>query len=96
MTNAEPTDHTIAQGRALVQAIETLGTIELNNPFERAVAELFQAAYRRRLIEIIETAPPWVVDQIPSAFEHIRERPVALWTGESSDVPSHPSTPVPA
>jgi hypothetical protein len=30
------TDHLISQGRALVRAIEALGTIEPTGPFERA------------------------------------------------------------
>jgi hypothetical protein len=37
------TNRTIAQGRALVRAIEALGTIEPSGPFERAVARVLLA-----------------------------------------------------
>jgi hypothetical protein len=67
MINSELTDRTITQGRMLVAAIETLGTIEWSNPFEQAVAGLFQAAYERRLTEMIEAAPSWVANAILSA-----------------------------
>lgn len=66
MTNPDLTDSAIVQGCALVEAIKALAAIELPNPFERAVAKLFQAAYRRQLMEIIEAAPSWVVDQLGS------------------------------
>ena len=45
----ELTSRIIAQGRALVRAIEALGTIEPTGPFERALARLLIAAYKRRL-----------------------------------------------
>lgn len=38
MTNLELTDRILRQGRALVRAIEALGTIEPTGPFERALA----------------------------------------------------------
>ena len=43
MTNPELTLRIIAQGKALVRAIEALGTIEPSGPFERAIARLLQA-----------------------------------------------------
>jgi hypothetical protein len=78
MTSPELTDSVITQGRALVQAVEALGTVDIQDPFERAVAELFQAAYERRLMEIVESTPPWIAEQILSAFEHAEDLPPAL------------------
>jgi hypothetical protein len=43
-----PTDRVLRQGRALVRAIEALGTIEPSGPFERPLARLLMAAYKRR------------------------------------------------
>ena len=40
MSDREPTDRIILQGRALVRAIEALGTIQPSGPFERALARL--------------------------------------------------------
>jgi len=54
MTALAPTDHPISQGRALVCAIEP------NGPFERALARLLMAAYKRRLRAIVKVAPVWV------------------------------------
>jgi len=78
MTSPELTDSTIIQGRTLVQAIEALGSIESSDPFERVVAELFQAAYRRRLTEIIEAAPEWVAEEILGASEHVGDQRAVL------------------
>jgi hypothetical protein len=47
MTNPELTDRILRQGRALVRAIEALGTIQPTGPFERALARLLMAAYKR-------------------------------------------------
>jgi len=44
---ADLTNRTIAQGRALVRAIEALGTIQPTGPFERALTCLLMAAYKR-------------------------------------------------
>ena len=63
MTNPELTDHIIAQGRAFVRAIESLGTIEPTRPIERALARLLVAAYKRRLRAIVEAAPAWVSEE---------------------------------
>jgi len=41
---SNPTDRIILQGRALVRAIEALGTIKPTGPFERALARLLMAA----------------------------------------------------
>jgi hypothetical protein len=40
VTISDPTDRIIAQGKALVRAIEALGTVEPTGPFERALARL--------------------------------------------------------
>jgi hypothetical protein len=58
VTIPDPTDRIIAQGRAFVRAIEALGTIEPTGPFERALARLPMAAYKRRLREIVKVRPP--------------------------------------
>ena len=64
-------------GPALVRAIEALGTIEPTGPFERALARLLMAAYRRRLRGIGEAAPAWVAEEILNASEHVGDdRPV--------------------
>ncbi len=51
------TDRIIRQGQALVRAIESLTII---GPFERAIAGLLVAAYKRRLRGIVELVPDWV------------------------------------
>jgi len=51
------TNRIIRQGRARVRAIESLTTI---GPFERAIARLLVAAYKRRLRGIVELVPDWV------------------------------------
>jgi hypothetical protein len=38
------TDRTLTQDRALVRAIEALGTIEPSGPFERALAQMLATA----------------------------------------------------
>jgi len=81
MNSPELTDGIIAQGHALVRAIDAIDTIELGDPFARAMAELFQAAYERRLMEIVEAAPVWVAEELLSASEHIDGRWMALRVG---------------
>jgi hypothetical protein len=51
MTTPAATDRILTQGRALVRAIEALGTIQPSGPVERALARLLMAAYKRRLRE---------------------------------------------
>jgi hypothetical protein len=48
MNDPTRTDHILTQGKALVRAIEALSTIEPIGPFERALARLLLAAYKRR------------------------------------------------
>ena len=76
---SELTDRVIAQGKALVRAIEALGTIEPSGPFERTMARLLMAAYKRRLRAIVEAVPEWVAEEILSASERIGDRRAALW-----------------
>ena len=70
MTNPDLTDRIILQGRALVRAIEALGTIQPSGPFERALA---------RLRPTVAAAPSCVGGEILSASEAIRDKRPALW-----------------
>ena len=79
MTDPELTYRVIA----LVRAIEALGTIEPSGPFERAIAGLLLAVYKRRLRAIVETASSWVAEEILSASEHIGEDRAAVWMSEN-------------
>jgi hypothetical protein len=74
--NPDPTDRILTQGRALVHAIEALGTIEPTGPFELALGRLLMAAYKRRLRAIVETAPAWVSEEILSASERGKAAPL--------------------
>jgi len=69
VTGSELTDRIIAQGRALVRAIEALGTIEPAGSIERALARLLLAGYKRRLRGIVGVVPAWVTEEILSASE---------------------------
>jgi hypothetical protein len=55
VNNTDLTDRIIAQGRALMHAIETVGTttIEPSGPFERALVGLLMVAYQRPLRGIV-------------------------------------------
>jgi hypothetical protein len=81
MPNHDPerVDHIIQQGRALVRAIEAFGTIEPSGLFERLIAGLMLAAYKRRLRGIVEVAPAWMTERILSASERIDDKRMALW-----------------
>jgi hypothetical protein len=83
VTIPDRTDRIRAQGRALVRTIEALGTIEPSGPFERALARLLVAAYKRRLRAIVKVVPTWVSEQILSASEHIRDDRAVLWMSEN-------------
>jgi hypothetical protein len=67
----------------LVRAIEALGTIEPTGPFERALARLLMAAYKRRLWAIAETALAWVSKYILSASEYIGGNRTVVWISEN-------------
>jgi hypothetical protein len=83
MTDPEFTDHIIAQGKALVRAIEALGTIESTGSIERWLVSLLQAAYKRRLRAIVKVAPAWVTEEILSASKHIGDDRAALWISKN-------------
>lgn len=83
MTTLAFTERIIAQGRALVRAIEALGTIEATGPFERAIAGLLMAVYKRRLRAIIAAAPAWVGEEILGVSEHLGDDRAALWINKN-------------
>jgi hypothetical protein len=70
------TDRILLQGRALVRAIEALGTIQPSGPFERALARLLMAAYKRRLRAIVKVVPTWVSEEMLSPSEHREAAPL--------------------
>ena len=77
-----PTSSTLATSStkaALVLAFEALETIEPSAGFERAIARLLLAAYKRRLRAIIGTAPAWVGNRILEASESIPDPRAALF-----------------
>jgi hypothetical protein len=73
---ADLTNRIITQGRALVRAIEALGTIQPTGPFERALARLLRAAYKRRLRAIVAAAPTWVSEGMLSTSERGKAAPL--------------------
>jgi len=74
MAAPAPTDHLISQGRALVRAIEVLGTIEPTGPFERMLAWLLLTVYRRWLRAIVATIPASASEGKSSASEGVEEQ----------------------
>jgi hypothetical protein len=82
MTDPDLTDRIIAQGKALVRAIEALGTIEPSSLIVRALARLLLAGYKR-LRAIMAAAPAWVSEEIPSASERIGNQRAALLIGQN-------------
>ena len=83
MTNPTLTNRIIAQGRALVRAIEAMGTIEPTNRLERKLAGLLLHLYKRRLRGIVEAVPDWVAEEILSTSEHIGDDRAVLWMSEN-------------
>jgi hypothetical protein len=79
MTDPTHTDHIIAQGRALVRAIEALSTIEPSGRFERWQARMLQTAYKERLSAIVASVPEWAAEEILSVSEHIPEDRPVTW-----------------
>jgi hypothetical protein len=70
MQPTKHTDHTdgfIAQGRALVWAIEVLDTVQPSRPFEIELAQLLRDACKRCLRDIVAEAPSWAGAEILSA-----------------------------
>jgi hypothetical protein len=81
--DSERADHIIQQGRALVRVIEALGTIEPTGWFERPIAGLLLAAYKRRLRGIVKVAPAWMTERILSASERIDDKRMVLWMSDN-------------
>ena len=79
MTDSNPTDQIIAQGKALVRAIEAMDLITPSSRFERWQSRLLQTAYKYRLRGLIKAAPAWVAEEILSASEHIGEDRTVVW-----------------
>ena len=79
----ELTDRILRQGRALVRAIEALGTIEPTNRLERQWVRPLLYLYKQRLRGIVEAAPAWVSKEILSGSEHIEDRRAALWLSKN-------------
>ena len=84
-TDADHTDRIIAQGRALVWAIEALGEIESSRPFEGELAGLFQAACKRCLSAIVAEAPSWVREEILSVSGCIQDGRPVEWLDRSDE-----------
>jgi hypothetical protein len=53
----------------LADGIITLATIQPSGPFERALACLLMAAYKRRPRAIVAAMPTWVSEEILSTSE---------------------------
>jgi hypothetical protein len=81
VSDSEFTDPLISQSRA--RAIEILGTIQPTGPFERALARLLMAAYKRRLRAIVKVVSTWVSEKILSASERIGDDRTVLWISEN-------------
>jgi hypothetical protein len=89
--DADHTDCIIAQGRTLVWAIEALGEIQSSWPFERELAELFQAACERCLSAIVAEAPSWVREEILDVGKCVHdERPVERLDGSDEQATPAP------
>jgi len=76
MPDLELTDRILTQRKALVRAIEAMGTIEPTGPFERALARLLIAAYKRRLRAVVKVVPTWVSEEILSTSERGKAAPL--------------------
>jgi hypothetical protein len=72
MNETGVTDRVVAQGRALTRAIDAMTEIEPSGWFERALACLLLASYRRRLRGIVEAVPDWTKAEILGAPPAIR------------------------
>jgi hypothetical protein len=53
-----------------------LDTIHPSGPFERALARLLMAAYKRRLRAIVAAAPAWVSEEMLSTSERGKAAPL--------------------
>jgi hypothetical protein len=60
-----------------------MGTIRPSSPFERALARLIQAAYKRRIQSVVETVLTWMSEEMLSPSERVGDQRAALWTSEN-------------
>ena len=79
----DPTERILQQGKALVQAIEALETIDPTGPLESTMVWLLLKAYRRRLRAIVGLAPTWMSEEILSTSERIGDDGAVLWMSEN-------------
>jgi len=93
--DADHTDRIIAQGRALVRAIEALGKIESSRPFERELADLLRSACQRCLRYIVADAPSWVCEEILKPGERAQDMQPASQP-DTDDTPATLAYPSPA
>jgi hypothetical protein len=84
MTKPEMIDLATAQRPPFVRAVEALGSIEPpSSPFERALARLLLAGYKRRLRAIVEVALAWVSEEVLSVGKRIGDKRTVLWMSEN-------------
>lgn len=79
----ERREKVLEQGKALVRAIEALETIEGTGPGELEMASRLVETYRRRLREIVASAPTWVSEEILSASQGIDDDRPVLWRSDN-------------
>jgi hypothetical protein len=73
LNETEPANPIIAQGRALVRAIEALDAIVPSGPLERYFAKILMAIYKHRLRQTLRLAPAWISEAIIGASERVGE-----------------------
>jgi hypothetical protein len=81
MNDTAIADRVIAQGRALVRAVETLEEIEPTWRFEPLLTRLLLEMYRRKLRGIIEAVPDWAKATILGASSG--DKPMVLWVDKN-------------
>jgi hypothetical protein len=69
----EPANPIIAQGRALVRAIEALDAIVPSGRLEMYFARLLMSIYKHRLRQTLKLAPVWISEEIMSVSEQTGE-----------------------
>jgi len=88
MQRTKHTDHTdglIAQGRALVWAIEALDTVQPSRPFEIELAQLLRDACKRCLRDIVAEAPSWASAEILGAGQVVQDDRLEEWQAQTED-----------
>lgn len=83
MERLNRTERTLAQGEALVRAVEALETIEPTGPIERVITWLLLEAYRRRVRAIVASAPAWVAEHVLSTSKHVDEDRPVVWLSDN-------------